>query len=447
MTKWAEPMKGESAGFETARQVWNGMIDRRPSAIMACADVADVRRALEIAGDQPVSVKGGGHNIGGTAVADGALMIDLALMNRIEVDPDRAIAHVGGGATWAMLDAVTQAHGLAAPGGVVSSTGIGGLTLGGGFGWLSRKHGLAVDNLIAADIVLANGETVTARADENPDLFWAIRGGGGNFGIVTRFTFRLHNVGPGVLFGPTFFALDKAGEVLRAYARHAPDLPREACVWANLTTAPPVPVLSSRDHGEKVLILMQFWGGAPEDGVEALERLYGGVKPLGSALMPRPFTEAQAFLDPAYAHGARNYWRTHNLPGLSDGLIDALVALAPDLPSPASELLIVQLGGAVGDVSGDATAFPHRGVPFMCTPGVRWEDAEHDGQMTGWLRDASAHIAPHAIPGGYVNFIAEGGDNTGAAYGHNRERLARLKARYDPTNRFRFNQNILPQGA
>ena len=434
------------AGYDQRRQVWNASIDRFPAVIVRAGDHDDIRHAVTTAAacGLKVCIKGGGHNIAGSAVADGALMIDMSDLKDIEIDAEHLIARVGGGATWAEFDAAAQAHGLAAPGGVVSSTGVAGLTLGGGFGWLARLHGLAIDNLLSAEIVLADGTVAVCSQDEHPDLFWALRGGSGNFGIVTEFTFRLHPVGPQVLFGPTFFALKDAREVLIAYAEHGPLLPRKACVWANLMTAPPVPVLPESVHGTKVLTLMQFHAGTEEEAQADLRSLYAGSEPLGSALAPRPYTEAQGFLDAAYDFGARNYWRAHNHRTLSPPLIDLLVNLAHGLPSPESELLICLLGGAVADVSDDATAFPHRQIPFMTTPGVRWHNEQDDARMIGWLKHVSEQIAVHAVPGSYVNFIAETEGNAPRAYGGNLARLAAIKRKYDPANLFRFNQNIAP---
>lgn len=432
-----------SQGYEEARTVWNAMIDRKPAAIAQCRNAEDVAAALAAARSAglAVSVRGGGHNIAGSAVGEGALMIDLSPMDGVEINPAQRIAHVEGGATWAQVDAAAQEHGLAAPGGVVSSTGVAGLTLGGGFGWLARLHGLSVDNLLSADLVLADGQTVTASETSHPELFWAIRGGSGNFGVATRFTFKLHAVGPEVLFGPTFFALEDARQVLSAYAHHAPTLPREACVWANLMTAPPAPVLPESVHGTKVLTLMQFHKNA-DQGAADLTALYGGVEPLGSALFPRPFVEAQGFLDPTYPFGARNYWRAHNHADLSPELIDLLVELTPHLPTPESELLICQLGGAIADIAPEATAFPHRQVPFVSTPGVRWHSSDEDENVIGWLKDISERISRHAVPGAYVNFIAEAENRAGDAYGGNLERLSDVKRRYDPDNLFRVNQNV-----
>lgn len=433
-----------SEPYGIACTIWNAAIDRKPLAVVPCHDRSEVAASVKAARAcaLTIAVRGGGHNIAGTALADGALVIDLSPMRSVEILPEKRIARVAGGATWADVDRRTQAHGLAAPGGIVSSTGVGGLTLGGGFGWLARRHGLAVDNLISAEIVLADGDLVTASSDENADLFWAIRGGAGNFGVVTQFDFTLHEVGPDVLFGPTFFRLEDARTVLSAYAANAGSLPRDACVWANLMTAPPAPVLAEQVHGTKVLTLMQFFDGEEAAGRRALNTLYGGVEPLGDALAIRPFTEAQSFLDVTYAFGARNYWRSHNHMSLSTGLIDTLVELAPHLPTPESELLICQLGGAISDVPVEATAFPHRTVPFITTPGVRWNDAADDTEIVDWLKAASERIAAHAVPGAYVNFISETDGPKQTPFGANLDRLRAVKRRFDPSNLFRSNQNI-----
>ena len=434
-----------SPDYDARRTVWNATVDRHPALICACQSTADVQRAITHVAQSggTVSVRGGGHNIAGTALADGVVMLDLSDMRDVTVDVQTGHVRVAGGATFAEIDAATQAHGLAVAGGVVSSTGVGGLTLGGGIGWLVRQHGLSIDNLLAAEVVLADGRIVTVSDQQHPDLFWALRGGGGNFGVVTAFTFQAHAVGPQVSFGPTFFDLQEAETVLNAYARHAPALPRAACVWANLMTAPPAPVLPDRWHGQKVLTLMQFHAGPLDEAQADLAPLYGGVEPLGSALDTRPYVEAQQFLDDTYAFGARNYWRTHNHTKLTPALISELVGLAPDLPTAESELLICQLGGAIADVATDATAFAHREVQFISTPGVRWRSADDDARMIGWLQQASDRITPHADPGAYVNFIADT-DGAPQAYQAHMDRLRVIKQRYDPRNMFRVNQNIAP---
>ncbi len=441
-----EVIAPDDAGYDAARAVWNAMIDRRPAAIAACADAADVARAVGFARDNGLllSVRGGGHNVSGTAVCDGGLMIDLSAMNDVTVDPERRTARVGGGATLAEMDRATQAHGLAAPGGVVGSTGVGGLTLGGGFGWLSRLHGLAVDNLIEVEIVLADGRIVAANETDHADLFWGVRGGGGNFGVATAFTFRLHPVGPDVLFGPTVYRLEDAADVLRHYRAFTATAPRACCVWADLLTAPPFPFLPPEAHGTKVLSLLQCFAGDIEEGERVLAPLSGYGNPLGDAVMARPFVEAQALLDEVYAKGMRNYWASANCHDLSDTVIDALVARAATMPTPQSDMLICQLGGAIGDVADDATAYPHRDVSYALTPGARWADAADDDACVAWTRETGAILRRVAEAGAYVNFIAEGSGRERDAYGANYERLARIKRAYDPSNLFRMNQNVEP---
>ncbi len=439
-------IRPDDPAYEETRTVWNAMIDRRPAVIVVAKGPDDIVAAVNHARDSGmvVSIRGGGHNIAGTAVCDGGVMIDLSAMRGVDVDAGRRVARVQGGATLADLDAATQEFGLAAPGGVVSSTGVAGLTLGGGFGWLSRLHGLAADNLIAADLVTADGRQVRASEQENPELFWGLRGGGGNFGVVTSFEFRLHAVGPEVLFGPTVFRLEDAGDVLRHYRQFAAGAPREVCVWADLLTAPPLPFLPEQYHGTKVLSLMQCFAGDIAEGEAALAPLREFGRPVGDAVGPMPFADAQQILDGAYPKGARNYWSASNHHTLTDATIDRLVALAASLPTPESDILICQLGGAIGDVAPDATAYPHRDIAFSVTPGARWLDPAQDEQCLRWVREDCAVLSEHAAGGAYSNFIAEAHGRTADAYGANYERLAALKTRWDPGNLFRLNQNVRP---
>ena len=432
--------------YDEVRQVWNAMIDQRPALIHRCRFSDEVSAALAVARDRglAVSIRGGGHNIAGSAVRDDALMIDLSPMRQVTVDPAARTARVEGGATLADLDRAAQAHGLAVPAGVVSDTGVSGLTLGGGFGWLSRRFGLAADNLEAVAVVLADGRLVRASADEEPELFWALRGGSGNFGVAVGFEFRLHSVGPDVLFGPTFYWLDDAPRVLRAWADFMADAPRECCIWADMAAAPPAPFLPEEVHGQTVLILLSCWSGDPAAGEAVLARLGDFAPPLGSWLVPRPYVEAQKFLDQTYAKGARNYWGTENHTTLTDAAIDALVNGARRLPSAESDVLIAALGGAVDDVAADASAYPHRGVRFVSAHGARWRDAAQDDDMIAWVRAVSENVSAHASEGAYVNFIAERSGREFEAYGLNAARLAVAKARYDPTNLFRVNQNVKP---
>ncbi|MGE0719272.1 MAG: FAD-binding oxidoreductase [Alphaproteobacteria bacterium] len=436
----------QDSAYDATRAVWNSMIDRRPLAIVRCADTADVMAALRFARDHAmsVSVRGGGHNVAGSAVCDDGLMIDLSLMRAVIVDPDRRVAIVQGGATLGDLDHATQAFGLATPGGVVSTTGVGGLTLGGGFGWLSRKHGLAVDNLISVGVVTADGSYRRASDDENPDLFWAVRGGGGNFGVAVALEFKLHPVGPDVLFGPTLWRIDEAAAVLRRYRDFARAAPRECSVWADLLTAPPLPILPQRFHGTKVLSLMQCHVGPPTEGERVLAPLRTFGEPIGDGVAMRPYAGAQAFLDSAYDRGARNYWSTMNAADLADPLPELLVELAATMPSAESDILVSLLGGAIADVPADSTAYPHRDSMFAITPGARWRDAQDDEACLAWIRSAADALAPLGNDLAYVNFVSEAAGRERAAYGANYRRLAAIKAEYDPENRFRWGQNIRP---
>ncbi len=432
--------------YDTARAVWNAMIDRRPALIASCTGAADVVAAVNFARtkDLLVAVRGGGHNIAGTSVCDDGLLIDLSLMKAVHVDPKARTAHVQAGAHLADVDHETQAFGLAVPGGVVSTTGVAGLTLGGGFGWLSRLHGLVADNLLSVDVVTAEGVLVTPSADDHADLFWGVRGGGGNFGVVTSFTFRLHPVGPQVLFGPTVYRLADAPDVLRHYRAFAAEAPRACCVWADLLTAPPLPFIPAQYHGTKILTLMQCYACDLEEGERVLAPLRTYGEPIADAVGPMPFVAAQQLLDGACAAGARNYWTSQNLTALSDGAIDATVALAETLPTPQSDILISQLGGAINDVAPDATAYPHRDVAFVISPGARWFDSAQDDACMAWIGDCQRGLVGHGTGGAYVNFIAEKSGREQAAYGPNYDKLVALKNKYDPTNLFRLNQNVRP---
>jgi FAD/FMN-containing dehydrogenase len=448
---FAEHLRGEllrpgDGGYEEARLIWNGMIDRRPVLIARCSGTADVMDAVTFAREHELllAVRGGGHNIAGNAVCDGGLVIDLSEMRAVHVDPAARTARVQGGATGGDLDRETQAFGLATPGGIISTTGVAGLTLGGGFGWLSRPYGLAADNLLSADVVLADGSFVTASPREHVDLFWALRGGGGNFGVVTSFEFRLHEVGPEVLFGPTVYRLEDAPAVLqhvRAFVREAP---RACSVYLDLLTAPPFPFLPVEAHGTKVLSVIQFYAGNVEEGEAVLRPLREYGDPLADAVAPMPYTTAQSISDDLYAKGARNYWKSHNLTALSNGFVDALVACAEELPTPQSDILIHHLGGVINEVAPEATAYPHRDTAFVVTPGGRWKDPADDERCIAWTRDCYDALAEHASGGTYMNFLSEREGGEQNAYGSNYERLARIKARYDPDNRFRMNQNVHP---
>jgi len=434
-------------GYDAARGIWNAMIDRKPALIARCATADDVALAVRLAGahDLLVSVRGGGHNIAGNALCDDGLTIDLSAMKAVDVDPSARLARVGPGATLGDVDRATQASGLAVPVGINSTTGIAGLTLGGGFGWLSRSLGLSIDNLVAADVVTADGALLRATASEHPDLFWGIRGGGGNFGIVTSFEFRLHPVGPEVLSGLIVHPLDEAPRVLRFYRDFLKRTPDQFVCWCVLRKAPPLPFLAPEWHGREILALAVCYAGPIADGERIAKPLREYGKPIADVIQPHPFTAWQAVLDPLLTPGVRNYWKSHDFLEVSDGLIDLLVEHARRLPDPQTEIAIAQLGGAVSRVPADATAYAHRDAQFVMNVHGRWEDPAKDAACIGWARQLFEAAAPFATGGVYVNFLTQ--DEQGrvpAAYGGNYARLVALKKRYDPGNLFRVNQNIGP---
>lgn len=433
-------------GYDAARGIWNASIDRKPALIVRAAGVADVISAVRLARDQglDLAIRGGGHNIAGKASTDGGVLLSLAGMRSVKVDPGNRIAYAAGGATLGDLDHETQAFGLATPGGVVSTTGLAGLALGGGFGWLARKFGLTADNLIAADVVTADGKLVRTSAAENDDLYWALRGGSGNFGIVVGFELGLHPVGPEVQFGPTLYRLEDAPSVLRQWRDFCRDAPRELCIWTDLLTAPPFPFLPEEHHGRKVLSLLACHMGDASTSAKDLAPLNEFAMPIGQALGPMPYCVAQGMLDETYAFGAHNYWTSQNYVDLPDGAIDAAIDLAEALPTPQSDILFCQLGGAIDDIDQAATAYPHRGVSTIITPGARWHGEENTPACMDWISACREKLAPGADGGSYVNFIAEDDGRERDAYGANFDRLSAVKKRWDPDNFFRQNQNVTP---
>jgi FAD/FMN-containing dehydrogenase len=442
-------VKPGDAGYDDARRIWNAMIDRRPALIARCTGTADVMAAVSFARTHNVrlAVRGGGHNIAGNAICDGGLVADLSGMRSVRVDPRAKRAVVGGGATLGDVDHETQAFGLATPLGINSTTGIAGFTLGGGFGWLSRLYGLTADNLLSADVVTADGKLVKASPKENADLFWGIRGGGGNFGVVTSFEFKLYPVGPEVLAGLIVFPLSQARAVLQKYRTWIPKMPKEMNVFALARKAPPLPFLPPDVHGKEVIVLALVHAGKPERGERAVRTLRRFGKPVGEHVGRMPYAGWQQAFDPLLAPGARNYWKSHNLAEVSDGAIDAFVASAGKLPSPHCEVLIAALGGKINRVPTDATAYAHRNVEFIMNVHGRWETAAEDEAGVAWSRDVFRAFAPFSTGGVYVNFMTqEETDRVRAAYGPNYDRLATLKSKYDPTNLFRLNHNIAPAG-
>lgn len=438
----------DSTGYNEARTIWNAMIDKRPAIIVRCFGTADVMRAVDFAGKHQllVSVRGGGHNIAGNALCDGGLMIDLSPMKSVRVNPQSQRALVEPGATIGDFDHEAQAFGLATPLGINSTTGVAGLTLGGGFGWLSRKYGMSVDNLIAAEVVTADARLVKANDKENADLFWGIRGGGGNFGIVTSFEFQLHPVGPEVFSGLIVYPLEQGRSILSKYREFVETIPDEFNAWAVLRQAPPLPFLPSEVHGKGIVVFGIFHAGDVAEGKELVEPLRGMGEPHWEHLGPQPYVAWQKAFDPLLAFGARNYWKSHNLSQLSDGVIDAAIKYGGKFPSPHCEILIGLLGGHVCRVPPDSTAYSQRDAKFVMNVHGRWETAAEDQKCLSWAHELFDAAAPYATGGVYVNFMTQ--DETGrvpAAYKQEvMDRLVGLKNKWDPKNMFRMNQNIKP---
>jgi FAD/FMN-containing dehydrogenase len=434
--------------YEDARRLWNAAIDKRPALIARCSGAVDVVRAVDLAREYEVvaAVRGGGHNVAGLGTCDGGMVIDLSPMRGVSVDLARRTARVQAGATWGDVDHETQAFGLATTGGLVSSTGVAGLTLGGGFGWLMRKHGLACDTLLAADVVTAGGRIVRASADENADLFWGLRGGGGNFGIVTSFEFRLHPVGPVVTAGAIFFPVETAGALLRFYREWVEEIPDELTTVVNLATAPPVPFLPEEVHGKLVVVVSGCYAGAADDGVAAFRALKEFDAPIADLIGPMLYTDMQRLVDGQWESGYRNYFKSSWLARLDDASIETLLHANGQVASPDTKIQLYHFGGAVARGGGDETAFAHRDAPFLLNIAARWAEPADSDLHIGWARELHEAMTPFATGGVYVNFLGEeAGDRVRAAYGDRTyARLIDLKRIYDPTNLFRVNQNIPP---
>ena len=437
---------GDSA-FDEARRVWNGSVDRRPALIARCLTDSDVQAAVRFAAAHRMllSVRGGGHHIAGNAVAEGGLMLDLSGMRTIRIDAAKRLARVAPGALLSDFDRDAQAHGLATPLGINSTTGVAGLTLGGGFGWLTRRYGMTIDNLLSATIVTADGVVHAVSATSEPDLFWALRGGGGNFGVVTSFEFQLHPVGPEVYAGLVVYPFAQARQVLQAWRDFTAGAPDELSVWAVLRKAPPLPFLPTSAHGCDVVILPLVYSGDVEAGRRAAAPVLRFGDPIAAALGPTPYVGFQSAFDPLLAPGARNYWKSNNFDTLSDAALDILVASAARSPGPQCEIFVAQLGGAMARVKPDATAYAGRDARYVMNVHGRWSDAGDDARVRAWARQAFEEAAQHATAGGYVNFLTEDeAERVAASYGRNYPRLRELKLRYDPGNLFRMNLNIAP---
>jgi FAD/FMN-containing dehydrogenase len=434
-------------GYAEASSIWNGAHDgSTPALIVQCAGAADVIAAVGFARshDLAIAVRGGGHSIAGFSTNDGGIVIDLAPMSDVRVDPVARRATVGGGAVWADVDHETQAHGLATTGGLVSSTGVAGFTLGGGIGWTMRKFGLAADNLVAADLVTADGRLVHASETENAELLWGLRGGGGNFGIVTRFELGLHPLGPMVYAGPVFFPAAAAGDLLRAFRAWSEEAPDEITALVNLTTAPPLPVIPEAWHGRKVAALLAVSTGPVDEGDALVRPLREVAEPVADLLGPMPYRVMQSLIDPLWGKGIHAYFKATNLSRLDDGLIDRLCEIHLEAPGPQCEIHVHQMGGAVARVPDGATAFPERSMPYVLNAVTGWQDLGVGLAHVGWARKAIAAAAGASTGRAYVNFL---GDEGAARTSYGLEtyaRLVALKDEYDPTNVFRLNHNVEP---
>ncbi|THK38247.1 FAD-binding oxidoreductase [Ensifer sp. MPMI2T] len=435
------------ATYDEARTIWNGMIDRKPALIVQCAGAADVINAVRFAAENGllVAVRGGGHNIAGNAVCDGGLMIDLSPMKSVRVDAATKRAWVEPGATLADVDNETQAFRLALPTGINSTTGIAGLTLGGGFGWLTRKFGLTLDNLLSVDVVTANGELVRASPTEHRDLFWALRGGGGNFGVVTAFEFQLHELDTQVLAGLVVHPFADAQAVLQQYREALETAPDELTCWAVMRQAPPLPFLPEEWHGKEILVLAMCYSGDTAAGGQATAALRAIGTPIADVVGPSPFVGWQQAFDPLLTPGARNYWKSHDFLELSDTTIGILLDAIRQLPGPECEIFIGHVGGAAGRVAAEETAFPQRSSHFVMNVHARWREPEMDQTCIDWARRLFEAAKPYAAGTAYINFMpADEIDRVEAAYGSNYGRLVEVKRRYDPQNLFRMNQNVRP---
>jgi hypothetical protein len=431
------------AGYEDARRVHNGLIDKRPALIARCRGVADVIEAVILTRRTglEVAIRGGGHNVAGRATIDGGVMIDLSLMKAVRVDVKGRTAWVEGGATWAGVNRETQLHGLAVTGGVVSTTGVAGLTLGGGLGWLMGKHGLALDNLLAVELVTAEGKVLRASQDEEPELFWALRGGGGNFGVATSFEFALHPVGPMVTGGLIAYPFDRARELLAFFRERTRALPDEHIIFGGLVHAPD-------GSGTRLAAMVTCHCGSPGDGDLAMQPLKSLGKPALDALGPVSYAALNGMLDGAYPKGALNYWRSYFLSELSDAAIDTMVACFARCPTPMGQLLIEHMHGAVTRVEVGDTAFPHRKEGYNFLILTQWKDRADNDRCIGWARETAERMKRFFAPARYVNYLGddEAGDALATAYGPNYRRLQSIKTRHDPTNFFRMNHNIAPSG-
>jgi FAD/FMN-containing dehydrogenase len=436
-----------NVGYEESRSVWNAMIDRRPALVVRCLGTADVIACVQFAREHRLllCIKGGGHNIAGLATADGALMLDLSLMRGVWVDPQRQIAHAQTGCLLGDLDRETQVHGLATVLGFVSMTGIAGLTLGGGFGYLTRRWGWTTDNVLGMDVVTADARRVRATSEENPDLFWGLRGGGGNFGVVTGIDYKLHPVGPEIVGGLVAWPASEAPRVLELYRTLAEEAPPELTLVTIMRPAPPAPWLPKEMHGKPIVAILACHSGSPEEGEKAVAAVKSFGAPVGDVLVRRPYAQLQTLLDGTQPKGRRYYWKSEYLARVGPELCEGFMAYAAKIRSPHSSMILFQIGGALNDIEDDSPV-GNRDARYVLNIGGAWEQEADDAENVAWAREAWNGLKAFSTGGTYINFLTqdEGPERTEAAIGKSLARLAEVKARWDPENVFRTNRNIVP---
>jgi FAD/FMN-containing dehydrogenase len=441
-----EVITPSDAGYDEARKVYNAMIDRRPNVVVRCTSTDDVVSAVNYARENelPVAVRAGGHSVPGFGTGDDAVVVDLAGMKEVQVDPEARTARAQGGATWGVFNDATHPHGLATTGGIISTTGVGGLTLGGGIGYLARGCGLSCDNLVSAEVVTADGQTLVASESENDDLFWALRGGGGNFGVVTSFEFRLHPV-KDIYGGPMFFEVDDAGTVLRFYREFIADAPEEFGGFPAWQIAPPLPFIPEDRHGEPFMAFVTCWSGPVEQGEAALKPLRDVAPVVAEHVGPMPYPALNSAFDALVPPGLQHYWKANFVSELTDDAIEAHLEHGPKVPVVNSTVHIYPINGAVNRVGSDETAFAYRDATFAAVIAGMWPDPADNEANIKWVRDYYDATAPLSEEGAYVNFMAgDDQDRVKVSYRGNYDRLVDVKRKYDPDNLFRLNQNIQP---
>ena len=432
--------------YDEARKVYNAMIDKRPAIIIRCASVADVITAVKTADREnlPVAIRGGGHSVPGFGTADNALVVDLGRMRSVRVDPTLKTAWAEGGCTWGDFNHATHAFGLATTGGIISTTGIAGLTLGGGIGYLTRGAGLSLDNLVSADVVLADGSFVTASEKNHPDLFWALRGGGGNFGVVTSFQYKLQPI-KDIVGGVMFFEVEDAPKVMRAYNKYITNAPRDLGAFFAWQIAPPLPFIPENRHGNTFCAMVVCWTGPPDQAAKAIAPFREAARVVAEFVGPMPYPAMNSMFDGLVPPGLQHYWKAVYVRDLPDGAIEAHMKFGPKVPVANSTVHIYPINGAVHDVASNATAFGHREAKYAAVIAGMWPDPKQNEANIRWVKDFYAALVPYSERGGYINFAAaDDTDRIGANFGSNFDQLRKLKAKYDPNNHFRINQNIIP---